>query len=395
MALADALSRMTSSEDPPIKRLKVKVHQVFTQLSDSCLLRIKDATSTDSELNALKETIYNGWPEKLQDTQLLCRPYWNFRDETCMKDGILMKSSRIIIPKAMRPEILKTLHEPHMGIEKTKLRAREAVFWTNINEDIEDSVKECAICQRHQTCQQKEPLIQTEISPRPWHTIGTDLFYLRGDEYLLISDYYSKFPIVRKIPKHQSTSQKVTTLTKQIFNPYLSLIALRTIPLSNNLPAPGELLYNRPLQDKSPKKIFRPSNSHTIQPALLQRQESQKHYHDKNAKQLPPLSAYQNVTDQSFPSKTWEQAPIVGHTDKPRSYTIFNSEGKELRRNRTQIRPIPSPSNYMNQVQVQQQHTVHLSTLMHLDNQLATTRHKNHHRCTTNRWSTLQCRWPP
>ncbi|GFR92220.1 Pol polyprotein [Elysia marginata] len=105
-----------------------------------------------------------------------------------------------------------------MGIEKTKLRARESVFWTNINKDIEDSVKECAICQRHQTCQQKEPLIQTEIPPRPWYTIGTDLFYLRGDEYLLISDYYSKFPIVRKIPKHQSTSQKVTTLTKQIFS---------------------------------------------------------------------------------------------------------------------------------------------------------------------------------
>ncbi|GFS25644.1 hypothetical protein ElyMa_007031900 [Elysia marginata] len=33
-----------------------------------------------------------------------------------------------------------------------------------------------------------------------------------------------------------------------------------------------------------------------------------------------------------------------GHTDKPRSYTIFNNEGNELRRNRTQIRPIPSPT---------------------------------------------------
>ncbi|GFS26773.1 transposon Ty3-I Gag-Pol polyprotein [Elysia marginata] len=54
MALADALSRLTSSEDPPIKGINVKVHQVFTQFSDSCLLRIKDATSTDSELNALK-----------------------------------------------------------------------------------------------------------------------------------------------------------------------------------------------------------------------------------------------------------------------------------------------------------------------------------------------------
>ncbi|GFR71008.1 hypothetical protein ElyMa_000341900 [Elysia marginata] len=65
--------------------------------------------------------------------------------------------------------------------------------------------------------------------------------------------------------------------------------------------------------------------------------------------------------------------------------------GIELRYGLFQVHP-----NYtMNQVQVQQQqHTVHLSTLIYLDNQLATTRHKNHHRCTTNRWSTLQCRWP-
>ncbi|GFO05976.1 Pol polyprotein [Plakobranchus ocellatus] len=83
--------------------------------------------------------------------------------------------------------------------------------------------------------------------------------------------------------------------------------------------------------------------SHTIQPALLQRQKKQKIYHDRNAKQLPPLSAYQNATVQSFPSKNWEQATIVGDTDKPRSYTIFNNEGNELRRNRNQIRPIQSP----------------------------------------------------
>ncbi|GFR71011.1 retrotransposable element Tf2 155 kDa protein type 1 [Elysia marginata] len=274
MALADALSRLTSSEDPPIKGLNVKVHQVFTQFSDSCLLRIKDATSTDSELNALKETIYNGWPEKLQDTPLLCRPYWNFRDEICMEDGILMKSSRIIIPKAMRPEILKTLHQPHMGIEKTKLRAREAVSW-KIPKHQSTSQKVTTLTKLIFSEHGIPSIVRSDNGPHFSGTAYKEFTKTYGFKHETSSPHYpksngfieSQVKIVRKTLKKAMESSQ---------DPYLSLLALRTTPLSNNLPAPGELLYNRPLQDKLPKKIFRPSNCHTIQPALLQRQESKK-----------------------------------------------------------------------------------------------------------------------
>ena len=54
------------------------------------------------------------------------------------------------------------------------------------------------------------------MPPRAWQTIGTDLFYFDDDEYLLISDYYSKFPFVRKIPQGRSRSKTVADLTKQI-----------------------------------------------------------------------------------------------------------------------------------------------------------------------------------
>jgi hypothetical protein len=54
-----------------------------------------------------------------------------------------------------------------------------------------------------QSSQHKEPLIQTEIPPGPWHAIGTELFYLDGAEYLLVADYYSKYLIVREVPEEQ------------------------------------------------------------------------------------------------------------------------------------------------------------------------------------------------
>ena len=49
----------------------------------------------------------------------------------------------------------------------------------------------------------------TETPPRTWYTIGTDLFTLDGSEYLLVADYYLKYPFVRQISKNQSNSHTV------------------------------------------------------------------------------------------------------------------------------------------------------------------------------------------
>lgn len=78
--------------------------------------------------------------------------------------------------------------------------------------------KSCSICQELQPKQAREPLIQTEVPPRPWHTVGTDIFNLDDVEFLLIADYYTKYIFVRKISMGHSTSKCVADLTKQIFS---------------------------------------------------------------------------------------------------------------------------------------------------------------------------------
>ena len=89
--------------------------------------------------------------------------------------------------------------------------------------------KSCKVCQELKPNQPREPLLQTEVPPRPWHTIGTDLFYLDEDEYLLIADYYTKYPFVRKIPKTQSTSKCAVDMTKQIFSEHGILQFVRSV----------------------------------------------------------------------------------------------------------------------------------------------------------------------
>jgi len=65
-------------------------------------------------------------------------------------------------------------------------------------------VSSCAPCQHHQNQNTKEPMISHDIPQKPWFTLGADLFYWNGSHYLLVCDYYSKFPLVCKLSNCES-----------------------------------------------------------------------------------------------------------------------------------------------------------------------------------------------
>ena len=77
-------------------------------------------------------------------------------DELALEAGILLKGSRVSIPEAMQPQILEKLHMAHQGTEKTKLLARNAVFWRNLNKDIDEMIKACLVCQQYLASQGQE-----------------------------------------------------------------------------------------------------------------------------------------------------------------------------------------------------------------------------------------------
>ena len=55
----------------------------------------------------------------------------------------------------------------------------------------------------------KGPLILTEVPPRAWHPTGTDLFTLEVSEYLVVADYYAKYPFVTQQSKCATEIQRV------------------------------------------------------------------------------------------------------------------------------------------------------------------------------------------
>ena len=84
------------------------------------------------------------------------------------------------------------------------------------NKDIDRLVHTCKVCQEHQPSQTPEPLLQHDIPSKPWSVLGTDLFEFEGHQWLIIADYYTKYPIIKQLPT-PSPSSVVVNVTKQIF----------------------------------------------------------------------------------------------------------------------------------------------------------------------------------
>ena len=69
------------------------------------------------------------------------------------------------------------------------------MYWTGIDADIEDYTKGCQECIKMSQVA-KEPLQPHDIPEGPWRKFGMDYFNFDGNSYVLICDYFSKFPFL-------------------------------------------------------------------------------------------------------------------------------------------------------------------------------------------------------
>ena len=134
------------------------------------------------------------------------KPYWNFRDELDYVDGVVYKSERLVIPPSMRKYTLDRIHSSHMGREKCKSRARDCCFWPGINQQIEQLIEHCEECQINQKKQQKQPMTLRAVPDRPWEICATDLFEFRGEHFVIIVDYFSKWISAEKLECESAAS---------------------------------------------------------------------------------------------------------------------------------------------------------------------------------------------
>ena len=133
-------------------------------------------------------------------------------------DDVILKGRHIVMPNSLRQQVLNQLHTNHMGIEKTKLLARESVYWSSINADIKSYIKHCATCLEFQQSQPKENIIHHDIPLRPWEVVRADVFHFNNKNYLCIVDYNSKFPVIKRL--EGLSAESLINTVKIIFAKY-------------------------------------------------------------------------------------------------------------------------------------------------------------------------------
>ena len=106
----------------------------------------------------------------------------------------------------MRKGILKQLHKSHLGVEKTKWRVRSAVYWLEMNKEIEKEVGQCIACNEIQNNQCKEEIVQTKVPKYPFQMVVADLFYWNEQDFLHVVDYYSRYREIMKLCEINSSS---------------------------------------------------------------------------------------------------------------------------------------------------------------------------------------------
>ena len=110
--LANCLSHQGGQKDY-IKLPKLHIHQITNQLStrSDSLNQMRIATQEDDELSLLKHNITHGWPSTIREVPSKIQPYWTFREELTVEDGIILKGTQTVVPQKKCQVTLQLIHE--------------------------------------------------------------------------------------------------------------------------------------------------------------------------------------------------------------------------------------------------------------------------------------------
>ena len=360
--------------------------------------KLKDSMQRGTILATVYQLTQQGWPHQRRHVPHLARRYWDFRDKLSTDDGMLLKGPRLIIPGELQEEYLSRLHEGHLSASKVQENAKQHMYWTGIDADIEDYTKRCQECIKRSQVP-KEPLQPHDIPEGPWRKLGIDYFAFDGNSYVLICDYFSKFPFLYRVKtsfwslrdclinpfsiegypdeivsdnrppfqskefakflsglgiKHTTSSpgyprsngfierhiQMVKNMLSKSSNTrsFQEVLAdLRTTRIGTGLPSPAEILHGRNLMTRAQAEI----DIKAIHSVLQERQLKMMLDHDssRQAKKARPLVVGERCHVLG-PGNKWIDAFITGITDSGRSYeTQVEATGKQLTRNCSHIRP--------------------------------------------------------
>ena len=173
----------------------LEVAGTYNHPSAITLEKVEVTALKDSEYVQLHELVREGFPQNRSLTPSHCKVYWPLAQEGALSTfkSVVMYNGRIIIPTALRSDILRILHAAHQGCTGMISRAMDSVYWPGIRKSILSYQSNCYVCIEMSPSQPREPLKVTPEPERPFQTICTDLCQIGNHHYLIVVDRFSGF----------------------------------------------------------------------------------------------------------------------------------------------------------------------------------------------------------
>ena len=397
------VSRPPSKSDVSLQHeAELMVHSFVANLNctDEFKHTLRVETKDDPILSYVKQYVLTGWPNSIKDCIEPAKSYFSQRDNLFVVDDILLFGTRIIIPRKLRPELLERIHVGHQGQSRCKNLARKSVYWLHMNQDIDEMVRKCEPCLMKRSFPKKEPLRPDSVPERAWQRISVDKFKAKGREYQLITDYFSKYVEVEMLPVNPTSyhciqqlkrvvsrfglpeklrsdgdplytskefkdflktydiahtlssagypqsngfiERHVATIKNTILKSddiHLALLNYRNTPISNELPSPAKILFNRELRTKLPtcSSLLITENDKTYRRVLEKRViNMEQHYNQHTIPREDFVPGQLVCYRDNLSDKIWKPGKILAPRSDTsgRSYVLLSQAGNQMLRNK-------------------------------------------------------------
>jgi hypothetical protein len=141
--------------------------------------------------------------------------FWQHRHNLSECNGLLLKGEQIMVPISLQADVLRQIHDGQLRISKCIERAKLTVYWPRYIDQVKNLVEGCDRCQENRHQNPAQPSYPVPILEYPFQKVAADLYENGGVHYILVVDYFSKWPCA--VPLKTMTSASVITKLKRFF----------------------------------------------------------------------------------------------------------------------------------------------------------------------------------
>ena len=122
------------------------------------------ATNSESTLKGLRAAIrLKRWDSPVVQS------FKSIKDElTVTSQGVILRGTRIVIPKSLQQRAIDIAHEAHLGVEKTKSLVREKIWFPQMDTMVNNAIERCVACQGVGRANAPEPIATTNMPKHPF-----------------------------------------------------------------------------------------------------------------------------------------------------------------------------------------------------------------------------------